>query len=528
MGSDPQMHLTLGWHVSANWEPRYWLKSGARAGYQSFSELVTVPSHSIACHTAIIAQSGSGKSFFLGRLVEEILLRTKSRCIILDPNADFRRVHEVESSDLWRKARYNTHSRKGRLPHESSRNDFQRHWSNIPMRIKSAAFEDDSHYQQLKLNWTSVSVEFLAEDVDPILRSGLYHCHAFTDAISYLVDLRNSLSRGRSLDLFNEAERLIRLSKTLGDLFAGTIEQQFDSTKLCKSRLSVYEDRGMPRDEIERVLARRVQRTIKRAVTAASYVSEDVALFYFGKAREFQATGMLETHTQHVTLVQAQSKRLEVVDLPSLTDPRTRLLAIDSIISSEWTHARRSWSRALRMPLHEDMRAPTFIVIDEAHNLIPANARGKAEEALREQFRTIVAEGRKYGLFLVLVSQRPDKLDPLVLSECDNKAIMRIGSGSVLNITRQSLGLDDVAPKLLEKCLEFDTGRGLLIGRWAPDGPVPFYCAARRTVEGGRNLRESYWAVPADDQITKPALKSKKRHSIRTKKLTSVAKKKPR
>jgi hypothetical protein len=33
------------------------------------------------------------------------------------------------------------------------------------------------------------------------------------------------------------------------------------------------------------------------------------------------------------------------------------------------------------------------------------------------------AEGRKYGRFLILVSQRPDKLGPLVLSECETKLL---------------------------------------------------------------------------------------------------------
>lgn len=83
--------LTLGWQVNATFSPKYWLEPGMRPGRQQDSDLVMVPAEAMAYHTAIIAQSGSGKSFFLGRLVEEILLQTKARCLILDPNADFRR-----------------------------------------------------------------------------------------------------------------------------------------------------------------------------------------------------------------------------------------------------------------------------------------------------------------------------------------------------------------------------------------------------------------------------------------------------
>ena len=51
----------------------------------------------------------------------------------------------------------------------------------------------------------------------------------------------------------------------------------------------------------------------------------------------------------------------------------------------------------------------------------------------------IAAEGRKYGLFLILVSQRPDKLDHPILSECANKAIMRLDSRTIVQLVREKL-----------------------------------------------------------------------------------------
>jgi hypothetical protein len=49
----------------------------------------------------------------------------------------------------------------------------------------------------------------------------------------------------------------------------------------------------------------------------------------------------------------------------------------------------------------------------------------------------IAAEGRKYGLLLILGSQRPDKLDHLILSECANKAIMRLDSRTIVQLVRE-------------------------------------------------------------------------------------------
>jgi DNA helicase HerA-like ATPase len=120
--------------------------------------------------------------------------------------------------------------------------------------------------------------------------------------------------------------------------------------------------------------------------------------------------------------------RLQVVDLPSIDEARFRLLTVSTLLEFEWIRARRKWESALPKEADKDFRVPTFIIVDEAHNLIPADPRNHNETRLREQFRTIAAEGRKFGLFLILVSQRPDKLDPWVLSECANRAVMKIGS----------------------------------------------------------------------------------------------------
>ncbi|HEV2914273.1 MAG TPA: DUF87 domain-containing protein [Pyrinomonadaceae bacterium] len=525
--------LILGWKMTPLQEPKYWVGTEPKAGDQLVDDLVTVSSDAIGSHTAIIAQSGSGKSFFLGRLIEEIMVRTKARCVILDPNADFRKIHEVEDKSLWETAKYDRQKRRGKLPHEPSMEEFEKQWSLVrkSIRIKTGGGSGISgdNYETLQLLWSSLSVEFLAEEVDPMLRSDLYHCHTFAQDLEALIRLGSYVNDDLPDNLIAETEKLFRQARLSEGDFRSTLEEEFNVDKLISklfkgepatllkegSKLfDVTELFGfaLPRlladlsfskqtlsdivDAYKELVRSRIRYLMERIIKAPKYVSEVVGHFYFSKAREYQIAGILQTRVQKPSLNRSEEDRLEVVDLPSLKNKATTLLAINTILSMKWDRARREWSKALEKPLARDNRVPTFIVVDEAHNLIPAETRGKAEYALREQFRTIVAEGRKYGLFLILVSQRPDKLDPLVLSECENKAIMKLSSGSVLAITKQMLGLDDIQPKLLEKSLEFETGRALLIGPWAQDGLQFLYCAARRTVEGGRNLREDHWAAP--------------------------------
>jgi hypothetical protein len=486
-------------------EPLFWRDPAAKPGDPNQEGyLVKIPGSRIASHTAVVAQSGSGKSFFLGRLVEEIVLKTKSRCIILDPNADFKRLDQVTGEQLWSKARYDGLLRRGKLPHETSQEEFAKYWRQISIRIRGTSAAQ-GNYELLKLWCPSLSMDFLGGDLDPMLRSDLYHCHAFIQALDVL--WRNGKAKNTQIDLFDEGRKLFsRARNTSDDKLRDELTKQFlpddDSSNSMVKKLFNF----LPETVFDIISGKKwVRDSIERIITAPKYVSDAVERFYFGKIREYIAAGIVETNTRSRPSPSAESKRIEVIDLPSL-DKSTRLMAVNALLNAEWEAARKAWNEALQKPEEQDTRVPTFIVVDEAHNLMPLEPQTKAESALRDQFRTIIAEGRKYGLFLVIVSQRPDKLDRMILAECENKAIMRLGSASVLDLAKNTMGLEDFPPKLLAKCLEFEAGRVLLAGEWSRENPQIIYVAARRTIEGGRNLRSEYWAHPVE--IEKSAAKA--------------------
>ncbi len=521
----------LGWKVTAGLEPQYWLSASARPGLQANTDLIIVKAEAMGTHTIVVGQSGSGKSFFLGRLIEELALQSKANFLILDPNADFSSVHQVQEETLWTNAAYDPRNRSGKLPHETSRSVFSKRWKRIRIQILTAnenrLFSPDDQdtypYKALRLWWPSLSSDVIAEE-EPRLQSQLYHCHAFVQAVGHLLLLKSAPRRlkqvRKSEGPIDAAERLYniwradiptQLSPSIPEnaklLLA--LNEEFHSQRLLDAVPFLREQtakqlglRWYSRSRKTGRLLRAVSklenaivigRWLKRVKTALLYVDEDAARFYFGKAREYETSGILAQEPQTYTFDKA---RIVVADLPSLDEHNARLLAVNAMLRNEWERAKAAWNEALRKDPHEDNRVPTFIVLDEAHHFIPADPRGKAEFALREQFRTIAAEGRKYGLFLILASQRPDKLDSLVLSECENKALMKLDSDSVLRLTQRNLGLESIPQRMLEKCLEFANSRALITGKWTTDQPQLLYCAARRTVEGGRNLQPDFWANP--------------------------------
>lgn len=497
MAKRSESGLVLGFRATSKHDPRGWSTPTAKAGDQTDEDLFRVPAETMGTHTVIIAQSGAGKSFFLGRIVEELMLRTKARCLVLDPNADFRRIKEVEPETLWTEARYDSRERQGKLPHESSRKEFATRWSKVAIRVRGRA-KGGSDYEPLEFWWPFLSMDFLADEINPMKRSDLYHCHSFVKSLGTLLSYK-LLAKSESTDIIETAQDLFRFVRMDRNDLQNKLNRDYNITEILGDSavgkgewITLANKWNVPRA----VIQHEIDSFVAGALTISKYVTQDIETFYFGTALQYRALGILQQNTPADLWSTRPSYRLDVIDLPSL-DKSARLLAINALLNTEWEHARRSWNQALKEAPDKDDRVPTIIVIDEAHNLIPKKARNKAEASLREQFRTIAAEGRKYGLFLLLVSQRPDKLDSLVVSECENKALMRVGSASVLETTRRMLGLDDLPERMLEKCLEFDIGRVLLTGRWAPDGPQIMYSAARRTMEGGRNLRASHWATPA-------------------------------
>src|SRR5437660_539905 len=240
MSDDPKYYLTLGWQVTATLEPTYWLKSDAKPGLQKEDDLVRVSAAHSGSHTAIIAQSGSCKSFFLGRLIEELVLNTKARCLILDPNADFRQVHNVEEK-IWPytdkttgkliKPKYDLISRGGKLPHEESAEKFSKNWPMDNIVIKTIG-PLEKPYEHLKLWWPSVSVDFFVEGANPILRSQIYYCHTFVRALATLAALKAKAEKA-SIDLIEIADRLLDESRTPGIDFETILRKELDLDRIA-------------------------------------------------------------------------------------------------------------------------------------------------------------------------------------------------------------------------------------------------------------------------------------------------------
>jgi len=111
-----------------------------------------------------------------------------------------------------------------------------------------------------------------------------------------------------------------------------------------------------------------------------------------------------------------------------------------------------------------DARHPIVLVCDEAHLYLPSSAAstGPLEKRALENFERIAKEGRKYGVGLMVVSQRPSDVSTTILSQCSNIISLRLANKTDQAVVKQLLpesleGLMEVLPTL-------DVGEAVVVG----------------------------------------------------------------
>lgn len=87
--------------------------------------------------------------------------------------------------------------------------------------------------------------------------------------------------------------------------------------------------------------------------------------------------------------------------------------------------ARMLFSIKLWQTPEERQKSPVLLVCEEAHRYVP-NSGEAMYEAAQEAVKRLAKEGRKYGIGLMLVSQRPSEVEATVLSQCNSWVVLRI------------------------------------------------------------------------------------------------------
>jgi DNA helicase HerA-like ATPase len=168
--------------------------------------------------------------------------------------------------------------------------------------------------------------------------------------------------------------------------------------------------------------------------------------------------------------------RMAVLDIGSLPSQKEGSIAAAALLGTLWEQRYN--------------RQPIVIVIDEAHNVCPQNPIDASQALATEHVVRIAGEGRKYGLYLLLATQRPEKVHRNVLSQCDNLILMKMNSAADIRTLSETFSYAPAG--LVQQATGFGLGEGLAAGKIAPD-PLLFRSGLRYTEEGGSDV-PSTWA----------------------------------
>lgn len=342
-------------------------------------------------HTFLCGQSGSGKTYSLGRLLEELLLRTRLPLLVLDPNGDH--VHLGQTRP------------------------------DVDPAVRTAYAE------------ATRGVQVLAAEP--------------RDAVAPLrIRLRDLRAAGAAalmrLDPIADRQEYNALVHALRDAPAGGFASVSDA-------MESFHASG---DEVLELIRLR---------------SENLAV------DRMAAWAMRSVRS--VTEVWAQDQpRALIADTSGFEEQRERTAVAVALLEQLWSTRKE--------------RRPLLLVVDEAHDVCPAEPADPLQRLAVDRFTRIAGEGRKYGIHLLLASQRPDKLPENVLSQCDNLLLMRVNSAGDRAALATRFGF--VPPELVELAGSFGLGESLLAGKVSPD-PQLARTGARLTPEGGADVSTD-WA----------------------------------
>ncbi len=109
-------------------------------------------------------------------------------------------------------------------------------------------------------------------------------------------------------------------------------------------------------------------------------------------------------------------------------------------------------------------RIPPFLtLIEEAHTFIPSSREGTGDVPSLETLRKLITEGRKFGTGLLLVTQRPSRVDETILSQCNSFLILRLVNPRDQNFVKQIMeNLSEQDARMLPG---FGPGQGVVSGQ---------------------------------------------------------------
>jgi hypothetical protein len=160
-----------------------------------------------------------------------------------------------------------------------------------------------------------------------------------------------------------------------------------------------------------------------------------------------------------------------IIQMSDMSDVEQQLLT--SVLLKRILNARINYEKSLD---GEKLEYPVFVIVEEAHRFTSRDSKSF------DVLKTILSEGRKFGVGVCLISQRPSKIDSDILSQCMTQIIMRIVNPADQENIKSSV--ESIGKDLIDELPGLTKGQALVAGV-AINSPVLMRVRERMTSHGG-------------------------------------------
>jgi len=384
-------------------------------------------------HMAVLAMTGSGKSYTVGRIIERLVALNNGTVVVFDPHGEYGKALAKGNLNFNENVSDIEDVRDQKVIPQIRETIEKLQKADAGISVYTPQHESFRHKYANKNKPLALQFDrFEMDDISEIL-PGL------TEPQQRVLDV--AIRYWRKNDK-TEPRDINRLRYFLSD----GLDEMRDWDELSDAEANALNGRS--------------------AAVASMKLSR-----VLNEAKSFYSATMAESTDIYKMIGRPSNKkgRLVVVDLQGLSDTAKQVVC--ALLSSEILRSASSKTDPLR---------PSFLIYEEGHSFAPAGGKAVSHRVIKK----IAGEGRKFGVGFGIVSQRPSKLDPDVTSQCNTLITMRLKNPDDQRFIAKAS--DMVSKADLDELPSLSTGEALVCGRSIP-APLLVKVGNKALIHGGES-----------------------------------------
>jgi len=413
-----------------------------------------------ASHIGIFGNTGSGKSYTLAKIYRELFLKYKderkfkknAKFFLIDFNGEYvdgsTRDHIIIDQKYKNTYRLSTRTATGD--------------DKFPVTLETikdpdfwVVFLEATEKTQMPFLRRAIDSDYIApkirdaEEFKSLINQKIFEATTEGDrnlekavVINFLKEIKDALGNNASLNtLLNDYDHHLKFNST-----NGTYYYEDGATK-------IYSNKDEFRPQVIDAKISQLQIDTAQISSIDEIRLQIIIQYYSDIIRGF-------ANKEHLApLLKRLDKRIDylkkVIEIKTSEEIKSKKNITIVSLKDVNMHMRKILPLLLCKKLYNDKKIENDdtkylnIIVDEAHNILSENSERESEQwkdYRLETFEEIIKEGRKFGVFLTLASQRPSDISPTIISQLHNYFLHRLINNEDINSVKQTISyLDKVS-----------------------------------------------------------------------------------